>query len=333
MTIAPPRSGLPALAGSAAAAGPETPVRTTWAPAEKVDLRLVLSQLGRGTGDPTFRWDREGRFGPPGAWRTLLTPHGAATLHLAQQRGGGIAARAWGPGAEWAIAGVPELLGAGDDRDGFDPSAHPLVKDAAHRLPGLRLARVGLVVEMLLAAVIEQKVTTLEAHAGWRVLVRKHGGEAPGPAPEGMRVFPSPEMWRRIPSWEWHRAGIGPQRAATCQEVVRVAPGLERTLSLGRGGDEVRKRLRTVRGVGVWTAAEAAQRAHGDPDAVSVGDFHIHDIVGWALAGTPVDDDGMLELLEPWRGHRQRVVRLILASGFRKPRFGPKLTIQDHRGH
>ena len=92
-------------------------------------------------------------------------------------------------------------------------------------------------------------------------------------------------------------------------------------------------KLRSVRGVGSWTAAETSQRAHGDVDSVSVGDYHLPATVGWALIGAPVDDDGMLELLEPWAGQRQRVMRLIEASGFRPPRFGPRITIQDHRGH
>jgi 3-methyladenine DNA glycosylase/8-oxoguanine DNA glycosylase len=83
----------------------------------------------------------------------------------------------------------------------------------------------------------------------------------------------------------------------------------------------------------VWTAAEVTSRAHGNPDAVSVGDYHLAATVGTALTGSPVDDDGMLELLAPWEGQRQRVVRLILASGVRKPRHGPRITIQDHRWH
>lgn len=315
------------------AAPADAPVHTVYAPALRVDLRLVLAQLGRGTGDPTFRWDREGRHGPPGVWRTLLSPEGPATLHLAQRADGAVLARAWGPGAEWAIAGVPELLGAGDDPEGLDLTPLPALAEAARRLPGLRLARVGLVFEMLAAAVLEQKVTTQQAHAAWRVLLRQHGLTPPGPAPEGMRVFPGPDVWRRIPSWDWHAAGVDPRRSRTTVEAARVAASLERTLALGRGGEDVHGRLRTVPGVGVWTAAETAQRAHGDPDTVSVGDYHISRLVGWALAGSPLDDDGMLELLEPFRGHRQRVVRLILASGFRKPRFGPRMTIQDHRAH
>jgi len=88
-----------------------------------------------------------------------------------------------------------------------------------------------------------------------------------------------------------------------------------------------------VPGIGPWTAAETSQRSHGDPDSVSVGDFHLASFVGYALTGRQTDDPGMLELLEPWRGHRQRVVRMLLLSGFRKPKFGPRLAPQDHRFH
>jgi len=92
------------------------------------------------------------------------------------------------------------------------------------------------------------------------------------------------------------------------------------------------QRLRAVPGVGVWTAAEVAQRAWGDPDEVSVGDFHLPALVGWALAGRPVDDDGMLELLSPYAGHRHRAVRLVEMSGVRKPGFGPRMPVGDIRG-
>ncbi len=273
-----------------------------------------------------MRWDGSS------VWRTVPAPTGPATLHLSVVRST-VHIRAWGEGAEWVVAQVPELLGHGDDDAGFDVSGNTFLAEAEHRVGRLKLLRTGLVFEMLVAAILEQKVTGLEARRAWRQLILKHGTDAPGPAPDGMKVFPAPDTWRMIPSWEWHQAGVGPQRSRTVVAAASVAPGLERTLTLGRGGDEVARRLRSVAGVGVWTAAETAQRSHGDSDAVSVGDYHLPALVGWALVGKPVDDDGMLELLEPWRGHRQRVMRLIEHSGFRKPRFGARLTIQDHRGH
>jgi 3-methyladenine DNA glycosylase/8-oxoguanine DNA glycosylase len=304
----------------------DAPLRTTYAPARPLDLRLTLRALGRGAQDPTLRWDSTG------VWRTVPSPIGAATLHLAQ-RGAAVDAVAWGPGAEWVIAAVPELLGAGDRDDGFDVAGHPLLRDSHRRNAGLRLLRTGLVLEMLIAAILEQKVTGIEARRAWAQLIRRYGEPAPGPAPAGMRVFPAAAVWRAIPSWEWHRAGVDPQRSRTAIAAASVASGLERTLELGRGGSVVERALRSVGGVGVWTAAETMQRAHGDPDAVSVGDYHLPALVGWALIGRPVDDDGMLELLEPWRGQRQRVMRLIESSGFAKPRFGPRMTVQEHRFH
>lgn len=299
---------------------------TLYAPAQPVSLSLTLRPLRRGPVDPTFRVDASG------VWRTLRTPHGAATLHLSL-RSDGVEATAWGPGAEWAIAGVPELLGHGDDWSGLDVSGNAFLADSLRRNPGLRLLRTRQVFEMMLGAIFEQKVTGLEARRSWRVLFAKYGEPAPGPAPEGMRVFPSAEMWRRVPSWEWHRAGVGPERSATAVRAAVVAASLERTLDGGRGGPSVERALRSIPGVGVWTAAETTQRAHGDPDSPSVGDYHLPALVGWALIGTPVDDDGMLELLAPWAGHRQRIMRLIESSGFVKPRFGPRMTVQDHRGH
>ncbi len=299
---------------------------TLYAPAEPVSLSLTLRPLRRGAFDPTFRSD------PSGVWRTLRTPLGAATLHL-ERAGEGIRATAWGPGAEWAIAGVPELLGAGDHWGELDVSANAFLADSLRRNPGLRLLRTRQVFEMLLAAILEQKVTGKEARHSWRVLITKYGEPAPGPAPEGMRVFPSAETWRRVPSWEWHRAGVGPDRSATVMRAAVVAASLERTLDHGRGGPLVERALRSIAGVGVWTSAETAQRAHGDPDAPSVGDYHLPSVVGWALIGKPVDDDGMLELLSPWPGQRQRIMRLIESSGFAKPRFGPRMTVQDHRDH
>jgi 3-methyladenine DNA glycosylase/8-oxoguanine DNA glycosylase len=302
------------------------PLRSAYAPAQPVNLRLTLRPLQRGPVEPTYQVDSTG------IWRTLRTPDGAATLHLAQH-GDRVEATAWGPGAEWAIAGVPELLGAGDDWSGLDVSGNAFLADSLRRNPGLRLLRTRQVFEMMLGAIFEQKVTGYEARRSWRVLFAKYGEPAPGPAPVGMRVFPSAETWRRVPSWEWHRAGVGPDRAATAVRAAAVAASLERTLDRGRGGPDVERALRSIPGVGVWTSAETTQRAHGDPDSPSVGDYHLPGVVGLALIGTPVDDDGMLELLAPWAGHRQRIMRLIESSGFVKPRHGPRMTVQDHRGH
>jgi 3-methyladenine DNA glycosylase/8-oxoguanine DNA glycosylase len=300
----------------------DAPVCTTWRPRRPVPLALLLAPLQRSAADPTQRRTPDGAW-----WRTARTPSGPATLRL-DSGADGVQAAAWGPGAAWAIEQVPCLLGAGDDPAGFAPS-HPVLRDAARRMPHLRLSSTGLVFEMLVPAVLEQRVTGREARGSFRMLLRRFGTEPPGPAPGGMRVLPAPTVWRRIPSWEWHRANVDPVRARTVIAAADVAHRLEESLSLPRV--ERLRRLRAVPGVGAWTAAEVAQRAWGDPDEVSLGDFHLPALVGWALAGRPVDDAGMLELLAPYAGHRHRATRLVEASGVRKPAFGPRMPVGDIR--
>jgi 3-methyladenine DNA glycosylase/8-oxoguanine DNA glycosylase len=300
------------------------PITATYRPRAPVSLAATLGVLTRGPYDPTTVRDAGG------LWRALQAPTGAVTLNLIQLSDG-VAARAWGPGAVWAIEGLPDLLGARDDWSQLDVAGNPLLRDSLRRNQGLRLTRTRLVFEALAPAIIEQKVTSIEAYRSWAQLVRRFGELAPGPAPAQLRAAPTPAQWRRIPSWEWHRAGVDPRRSRALVTAAQVAPALERTISDEVPPAEAGIRMRSLHGIGQWTAAETTQRSHGDPDAVSVGDYNLAAFVGSALTGSRVDDDGMLELLEPWAGQRQRVIRLILASGHRAPRFGPRMPLRDYR--
>ncbi|OZM75332.1 3-methyladenine DNA glycosylase [Amycolatopsis antarctica] len=294
-----------------------------WTPGFTLDLAAVLAPLRRGRGDPCLRRDEAGR-----TWLTANTPAGNATLMLCALADGDVDARAWGPGADLLRSGVPALLGAHDDDTGF-VAHHEAVARARHGRPGLRIGATGRVWDVLVPSVLEQKVTGYEAHRSWRELCRRFGEPAPGPAPEGMRVPPTPLAIRSIVDWDWHAAGVDLTRRRTLIAAARVAPRLERAVELR--GAEGRRLLRHVPGIGVWTAAEIAQRAWGDPDAVSFGDFHIPAVVGHALLGHPLDDAGLAEVLAPYAPHRQRAVRYLEASGFSRPRFGPRHPIRDYR--
>jgi 3-methyladenine DNA glycosylase/8-oxoguanine DNA glycosylase len=294
-----------------------------WEPDWPLDVRRVLSRDRRGTGDPTLR------FAEDGVWRTMTTPDGPATVRLS----GPIAAlrvQAWGPGGEWAGRAAPRWLGAQDRTDGFDAAAHPLVARLHRSSPWLRLGTTGRVWDALVPAVLEQKVTGLEAHRTWRELLRLAGESAPGPAPAGMRVVPSAERVLAVTDWQWHACGLDGARRRALRAVASVASRLE--ADAHDDCADLRRRLQSVPGVGVWTAAEVAQRAVGCPDSVSVGDYHLKNLVGWSLAGRKTDDAGMLELLEPFRGHRQRVVRLLEVGGSMPPKRGPRMSPTQYRG-
>lgn len=260
-------------------------------------------------------------------WRTSLLHSGPVTARISRAAPNAAHGEAWGAGAEEFVETLPALLGSEDDVSGFAPR-DPTVAAAHRRVPHLRLGRTGRVLEALIPAVIEQRVPGADAFRSWRVLVSKYGTSAPGPAPAGMRVPPSADVWRNIPSWEFHRANVDPGRAQTVVRCARRADSLERLLA--RPSAQAREALTSLPGVGEWTAAETAQRAFGDADAVSVGDYHIPKMVGWTLLGYPIDDAVMLEVLEPMRPHRHRVVRLLEASGLAyEPRRGARLPVQQ----
>ncbi len=284
--------------------------------------KATLAPWRRGPGDPTFQITPDGAI-----WRTTLLASGPVTARIVRTGPVAVRAQAWGAGAVEFADALPAFLGADDDWSEFAPE-EPTVAAAARRAAHLRLGRTGRVLEALIPAVIEQRVPGADAFRAWRLLVTRFGTPAPGPAPKVMRVFPSPEVWRGIPTWEFHRANVDPGRARTIVGCAKLADSLER---LGDRAPEGRQHaLTTLPGIGVWTAAEVAQRAFGDPDALSVGDYHISRMIGWTLLGYPLDDAGMVELLEPTRPHRHRVVRLLEVSGLAyEPRRGPRLPVQN----
>lgn len=289
----------------------------------RADLRRTLALVGHGRSDPTIRYATDG------VWRATRTPDGPGTIHLEMEAGGcSVTAQTWGAGGDWLLHRARALCGALDSLEGFEPERHPAVARLARRMPGMRLCRTERVLDALVPAILEQKVTGREARRAWAALVRSFGEPAPGPV--DLLVAPPPSRLQAITTATWHQLGVERKRAETVRRVATVAHRLEITSN----GGELQQRLLSVPGVGPWTAAEVAIVALGDPDAVSVGDYHLPHAVTWTLAGEPRGDDArMLELLAPFAGHRGRVVRLIEAGGMTAPRRGPRMPLRRIQAH
>ncbi len=285
----------------------------------RYDLRRSLSPLRRGPYDPTFR------IIGGDLWNAVRSPAGPATLRLRQLAPTVVEARLWGDGADWVRERLPELLGVADTPQDFSPD-DTFMTELHRRTPGLRLPRTHRVLDALVPAIIEQKVLGVDAFTAWGRIIRHAGTPAPGPAPAGLIAPPDAGGWSSVPSWEWHRAGVGPQRYRTIQAAVRVGDRLQ-----ALPAPQLAAALAPIPGVGRWTIAETAARVHGDPDAVPWGDYHLGRLVGTALAGRIVDDDDTIaELLAPYAPHRYRALRL-LALHVRVPRHGPRRSRVDHR--
>ena len=301
----------------AAAAAPSHYGRTMigermWTVNEPYDLDAILGVHQRGAHDPAYRRAPDGSI-----WRAVHTPDGPGTLTVIA-RGGSMTARAWGSGAEWLLEAAPDMVGVNDQPDDLRPS-DPVVRRLVSGAPGLRIGRSGRVWEALVANVMEQKVVGSEAYRGWRYLLRRYGEPAPGPVPPDMRVPPPRAVWRDISEVDWHRSGLEPVRMRT----IRAAAAVD----VERHADA----LTALRGIGPWTAAHTRIRALGDPDAVPVGDYHTPSVVGTTLIGERIDDARMLELLEPYRGQRYRVVRLCEVEGTPPERRGSRMSVRDYR--
>ena len=283
-----------------------------------LDLRRTLAPLGRGPADRTLR------FAPGRAWRATRTADGPAALAITQTADE-VVVEAWGPGADRALAAVPDLLGLTDAP--LPPLAgHPTVAALARRYPGVRIPRSRAVLESLVPAILEQKVIGEEARRALFGLVRRYGEAAPGPPELGLRLPPRPETLAGLPYYDFHPFGVERRRAELIRRVAARAAWFEAIVDLPLG--DAYARLTVVPGIGPWTAAEVGVRALGDRDAVSVGDFHLPSLITFALAGEPRGtDERMLELLEPYRGRRALVVRLLELGGIRVPRHGPRLSI------
>ncbi len=282
-----------------------------------LDLPASLGPLVRGHGDRTIRIARDR------AWWTTRTAEGVATVGVTAAGPRRLRADAWGTGAEAAITRVPGLFGRSTDE--LIDSADARIATLAKRRPGVRVLRTGAVLESLIPAILEQKVTGTEAHRTFHALVRRYGEPAPGPSELGLRVFPGAATLAGLPYWAFHPLGLERRRADLIRAIARDAARFEALVDAPL--EAAYARLRSIPGIGPWTAAEVGVRALGDVDAVSVGDFHLPHLVAYTLAGEPrATDARMLELLEPYRGRRALVVRLLELSGVQAPRYGPRLS-------
>jgi 3-methyladenine DNA glycosylase/8-oxoguanine DNA glycosylase len=294
--------------------------------AEPVDLGLTVGPIQRGSRDPCLR------IGRRDLWRAQHTPDGPATLHVrVDSSGAGAVASAWGSGAAYAIEHAPRLIGCDDDPASFSTD-HPLVSQLVRQCRGLRLMAADVVYDIAMAAVIEQRVTGFEARRSWIRLARRHGEPAPAAGrdgvPEDLRTPPAPDAVGALREVELRALDLEARRAGALMRVAGDARGLQRAAALG--SEVLDRRLRSIGGIGPWTSEIVVQQVLGDADRVAVGDWHLPGLVGFALAGDAgADDERMLELLEPFRPHRGRVVRLLLAAGPAPQRTAARAEIPD----
>lgn len=264
------------------------------------------------------------RFRGASVERASRTPDGPGAARYSQVSDETVTVEAWGDGAAWLLDQAPAFLGAFDDPETFQPDQR-LLRDLHQRRIGARFGGTHRMFETLVPVILGQKVTGKEAAKALEQIAWKFADEAPGDV--GVRLPPRREQLATLPYYDYHPLGIEKKRADIIKRVAGMGDRLERLI--GRTPDQVEAALHEIRGIGPWTSAIVRAVALGDADAVPVGDFHLKHMVSWALAGEPRGtDERMLELLEPYRPHRGRVIRLLETGGVKEPAYGPRVAIR-----
>ncbi|MCD9624289.1 DNA-3-methyladenine glycosylase family protein [Rhabdothermincola salaria] len=287
-----------------------------------IDLAGTLRPLAMLRGDPSVHLG-VGRFD-----RASLTPEGPGAITVTWRPGAGEAqVTGFGDGGAWLVDRAPGLLGCDDDPSGFDPLV-PAVRQLWRRHPGLRLTRTGTLWHDLAFFVVQQRVQTVDAAAQWRRTVEALGTPVPG---SDRLVPPAPDVVATMGYHELHRFGIERRRADALR---RAAQAMSRWGHRFDADDPsaALSALATVPGIGPWTRTCLAATTWADADTVILGDAGIPGAMSWLLAGERDGDDArMLELLEPFRPHRQRVIRLAVTAGAWPTRRAPRAARRDIR--
>lgn len=279
-----------------------------------------------------------------GRWyrRAEPGPAGALTLAAAADPGA-TAVQVWGPAStppatvEEALEAATAWAGLRDDLSGVHEvlTSTPTLRRLVDEVGEVRLGRTPRVGEAFGRSVIEQLVQSKEARRSIAQLVACSGERAD----EHRWAWPTATALGSTPVWDLRRCGISGRMAKALHAGAVEDARLER--SRGEWA-ALERRLLALPGVGPWTSAETRVRL-GDPDAVSVGDYHLPTTVGYALAGPDGDgpdgtwtDVGMLELLAPYAGQRARVIRLVETASVqglvaRRQRRGPRAALSAHR--
>lgn len=273
-----------------------------------LDLRRTLRPL-------------HGRFAQDGWWLTARTPEGPGSLRIKRTQAD-LIGEAWGPGSGWLLARLGSIAGLDDDPSLF-VTDHPMVSELHRTHPGDRFGRTDLVFPALLIAICAQKVTSTEARSAMQGLRRAFSSPAPGPN-DRMSLPPDPDVMADAPYHAFHTLHLEKRRADLIKSVSRQAARIQRLASLSP--TDAADVLESVPGIARWTTAKTLEVSHGDPDQVAVGDFHFKNIVVHHMTGRDRGtDEEMIELLEPFRPHRGRVIRLLHTLGH-APKFGPRMT-------
>jgi 3-methyladenine DNA glycosylase/8-oxoguanine DNA glycosylase len=177
--------------------------------------------------------------------------------------------------------------------------AHPRLRAAVSRSPGLRVPGAFDGFELAVRAILGQQVSVARATALARMIVQRYGA-----MPDGRWVFPSPDcLARQTPA----EIGMPNRRGEAVRRLAEMVARGDLAVSEAMPPNDLRKALTGIAGIGPWTAQYIAMRAGRDADAFPDSDWVI-------LKQLDVTPAGARKMAEAWRPYRAYAVMYIWAS-------------------
>lgn len=243
--------------------------------------------------------------------RTVAVGKASGTVevfHLPQQQSLGVTIRFPDVRAlPLIVARVRRQFDTGADIQTID--AHlandPLMQPLVERRPGLRAPGSWDGFELAMRAALGQQISVSAARRLAGELVRQHGARVSGSGaqhPGLTHVFPTARQIATVPAMGLKMPG---SRQRTLQAIARAFVDDPNLFSPFGSVEEIVERLRTIPGVGDWTAHYIALRAVREMDAFPSSDIGL--LRGARALGCASSNAAMLarraEEWRPWRGY------------------------------
>jgi AraC family transcriptional regulator of adaptative response / DNA-3-methyladenine glycosylase II len=214
------------------------------------------------------------------------------------------------------VARVRRLFDLGANIDTIDQhlSADPALASLVRQRPGLRAPGGWDGFEIAIRAVLGQQVSVAAARQLAGRLVELHGHHVPKPFrnhPSLSHVFPEAQ---RLAAASSIGLGMPVARLAALKAVAEATvtnPNLFHPLG---GIEETVARLKTIRGIGEWTAQYIALRAVREPDAFPATDIGLLRGAASIDGGMKVSPATLLDRAESWRPWRAYAAQHLWAA-------------------
>ena len=164
--------------------------------------------------------------------------------------------------------------------------------------------------EMAVRAVLGQQITVAAARTLAQRMVDKFGDPIATPYPELTRLFPAPAVLAQASGDALGQLGIVKQRQAAIVGIAQAVASNRLQLHAGADVPATITALKSLPGIGDWTAQYIAMRALRWPDAFPAGDVALHKALGTQStpSGQPnktaaKDAETLSQAWKPWRSY------------------------------